>query len=80
MTYQRAHSIVERELQECVACIESICRIDPRGAQLLKVAILAGISGGVKLAALNDASAQDVALPLAQAARDISRSLTEVPN
>jgi hypothetical protein len=80
VTYIAARQIVEQELQESVDCIESIAKIDPRGAVLLKVAILAGMSGGVKLAALNEASAQSVAMPLAEAIRDISRSLTGAIN
>ena len=76
MTYGTAKKLVEEELQESVDCIESIAKIDPRLAAFLKVAILAGMSGGVKLAALNGVSDEHIAIPIARAIKDISLSLT----
>ena len=74
MNAQAAREILSRELDDVMKVISHFS-FDPSMEGVIRAAILAGISSGVKLAAINDASAEHIAVPLCQAVSVVARSL-----
>ena len=74
MTERKAEELVSAELTAVQDCLpaELVKLLDPGSILLLRAAILAGISSGIVLAAVNDASYESIALPLAKACRAVS--------
>lgn len=77
---EEAVRLVAIELDELMAQVMPSGRdkeeIPPGIARCIRIAVLAGIASGVKLAAINDASAEDVAIPLYKAVCAIANTIS----
>lgn len=64
---EEAVRLVTAEMHEAMAGVMDVENSKPEIVMCIRLAVLAGISSGVKLAAINEASAAEVATPLCMA-------------